>query len=726
MKFKLLSVVGLAAAAIPALAGVFPPACPGDADGDNAVGLSDIAVVSQNWEAMVPVGTMGDLDGDGLVGLSDIAVIISNWGNTCVIAQIVDEELAGNGLAAFPHFEFVQSFNRGGAGQVAIDPAKHPDVVNQSGRLYVVADKDTAGWLGDPSLTDVRASGFNVVNFVAGGIELNRPTITDFSTLDSGTLVARAYDVVIDFNENGRLDGGDFIDGRNSVGLWVVKDLTTAGPYAVTTVNVAVTGVTAGFTSERIYYPTNIATLGQLPLVIMSHGNGHNFAWYDYLGTHLASHGYIFMSHANDTVPGIETASTTTLQHTQALIAQQGTLAAGVLNGRIDTSRISWLGHSRGGEGVTRAYDRIRDGTFVPSNYGLANIVLVSSIAPTDFLGTNSSNTYDENYHLIYGSSDGDVCGCASSDIADSFNLYERSFGNRISTYMYGTGHNEYNCCGFADATGPALIGRAAAQVIARGYYLALLEYIVQGSNSTREYFWRHYERFKPVGASATAVVCNELKDINNAANKFVIDDFQTNAATNLSSSGGAVTFDVLNIFEGLMHDNNTSFTWLATDPMNGMTRGRATDTMRAVVFDYTVGTPRFMEWAIPAAAQDTSPYTYLSFRACQGTRHPETIADLTELTFNVTVRDGNGVTATINMNAYGAGCEEPYQRTGEGTGTGWQNAHETTRIRLSDFCTNGNGLDLTNIVAVRFDFGAAGTNARGRVAVDDLEFAKE
>lgn len=60
-----------------------PPACPGDADGDGLVGLSDIAAVITGWGQMVPEGTMGDLDGDGLVGLSDISVVNNNWGATC-------------------------------------------------------------------------------------------------------------------------------------------------------------------------------------------------------------------------------------------------------------------------------------------------------------------------------------------------------------------------------------------------------------------------------------------------------------------------------------------------------------------------------------------------------------------------------------------------------------------------------------------------------------------
>lgn len=57
-----------------------PPSCPGDADGDSAVGLSDIAAVVNAWGTSDP---NADLDGDGAVGLSDLAQVIEFWGQAC-------------------------------------------------------------------------------------------------------------------------------------------------------------------------------------------------------------------------------------------------------------------------------------------------------------------------------------------------------------------------------------------------------------------------------------------------------------------------------------------------------------------------------------------------------------------------------------------------------------------------------------------------------------------
>lgn len=60
-----------------------PPACPGDLDGDGLVGLSDIAIIVNNWGASTLPGLNGDADGDGSIGLGDIAVVVQNWGANC-------------------------------------------------------------------------------------------------------------------------------------------------------------------------------------------------------------------------------------------------------------------------------------------------------------------------------------------------------------------------------------------------------------------------------------------------------------------------------------------------------------------------------------------------------------------------------------------------------------------------------------------------------------------
>jgi hypothetical protein len=410
-----------------------------------------------------------------------------------------------------------------------------------------------------------------------------------------------------------------------------------------------------------------------------------------------------------------------------------------VLNGHIDETTIVWIGHSRGGEGVTRAWTKITvDHTYTPTYFSASALQLISSIAPTDFLGTTLSNPHAANYHLIYGAADGDVGGYPGNPIADSFDIYERAEGFRQNHYLHGVGHNEFNCCGFADATGPALIGRAAAQTIAKGYFLAVIKRYLEGNLPAKDFLWRQYERFRPIGAlapcgfpdqSTCATVNLEYKDGPSAGN-FVIDDFQTQPSLDVSSSGGAVThnFGVFAIFEGLMIDTDGAFTWTTSDPMNGMTRARTTDTTRGVVFTAASNAYGYIEWQVVDAQRDWSDKAYLSFRACQQTRHPITTSVLGDTYWVVTLRDGSGRTSRpIGFDAYGGGIEEPYQRTGSGTGAGWQNEFETIRIRLTDFQSFDTvPVDLTNIVAVRFQWGGNTYRVIGRFGLDDLEVTAE
>lgn len=60
-----------------------PPACHGDADGNGAVGLSDIAAVIICWGLSAACDPAADLDASGDIGLGDVAMAIGHWGQTC-------------------------------------------------------------------------------------------------------------------------------------------------------------------------------------------------------------------------------------------------------------------------------------------------------------------------------------------------------------------------------------------------------------------------------------------------------------------------------------------------------------------------------------------------------------------------------------------------------------------------------------------------------------------
>lgn len=639
----------------------------------------------------------------------------------------VKAQLAGNPLAQRPHFEYVKAFNMGSPVSVAIDTLQYPTVAGKSADIYVVNAMDAAAWDLNPVLVDVTNDGANSVTF--NGPDLSANTfVVDNGSLPgfNGEIIGVGYDVVIDLDGDGKFSSGDVIDGYSKeAGLYVVHDITTPGPYAVTEA-IHNFGTWLG---QDVYWPTNIASLGKLPLVVISHGNGHNYQWYDHIGKHLASYGFIVMSHQNNTVPGIETSSTTTLTNTDEFIKDHGQIAGGALIGHVASSRIAWIGHSRGGEGVARAYDRIVDGTYTPSYFGASDIKLISSIAPTDFLGTNSANPHGMNYHLWVGQADADVTGCANNDIAQSYHLLDRAENQSQSISLHGVGHGDFHDGGGSSvATGPNLVGRATTHTIIRGYVLPLVAYHLRKSAPSRDFLTRQWESFHPIGAPfANPSVNVDLQFTEGAeSGKYVIDDFQTNTTTNLASSGAAVTFNVSDLSEGILNDSNSAFTLSATDKFNGFTQARPSDTTRGIVFE-VIGTPSVnLTYDIQPANGDWSSFANLSFRACQATRDALTTAFLGDATFEVELLDGSGNSSLISIGAFGGGLEEPYQRSSCGTGQGWGNEFETIRLPLSGFTVDDANFDLADIDKLIFRFGSTHGSVQGRFGMDDLELTTD
>lgn len=654
----------------------------------------------------------------------------------CVLAPltamgaITKTELAGNSLGQYPFFEYVRAFNVNAPVRIAIDPARFPAVVGDTCRVYVVNHKSSSEWTSNPALVDVTPGGFQTETFGAANIQANTFQVAAPSQLNAnaGAGLGVAYDVVLDCDQNNVLSDGDFIDGLNGeAGFYVVHDVTVGGPHAVTEAqyNLAPAVATAfgvsGMSAENLYYPTNIAAMGRLPLVVIGHGNGHQYVWYDHIGNHLASYGYVVMSHQNNTGPGPNSAATTTLGHTDAFIdqAEAGAIEGGALVGHIDARRIVWIGHSRGGEGVAIAYDRLFDGTHTPTDFSRPDIRLISSMLPTDFEGTNVANPHGANYHLWTASGDADVNGSAGTSCCQTFRIHDRATHYRQSTVVQGTGHGWFHDDETQDPwfDGPCSLDENITHQIQLGYLLPLVKHYVEGNIPALDFLTRQYESFRPISVPAAnpcVVVSNEYRNGAGAGN-FIIDDYQTQPATGTSSSGGTVTFDVENLTEDRLDDNDSTFAWAPSDPFNGATQGITTDTTRGVVFDWT-DADRFYEWQVPGGGTDFSRFLYLSFRGAQGTQHPNTTVALGDLTFSVTLRDGGGATSTISIGAYGGGLEEPYQRGG-----GWHNEMETIRIRTTDFLHNASGLNLTNVVAVRLNVGPSFGSSRGRIVIDEL-----
>ncbi|MEZ6197728.1 MAG: hypothetical protein R3F20_18730 [Planctomycetota bacterium] len=654
-------------------------------------------------------------------------VAFTNGGSVEIVTPppVRELELAGSPLAAAPDFETRATFFAGSAISLGVAPSDEPFLAGKTADLYLVSGKTTAEWALDASLTDVSCDGVDTVHFGEGGVAANTFVVDDGCAAPADLIpIGLGYDLVIDVDRDGQLGPGDYIDGRGAEhGCFVVRDFTEPGPFPVVELNYG-----SGFSAQNLFYPANAAEIGPLPLVVVSHGNGHNYTWYDHIGFHLASYGYVVMSHANNTGPGVNSAAMTTLTNTDSFLGGLATIAGGALNGLVDVSRMAWIGHSRGGEGVTIAYNNVATGSYAPSNFALSDIKLISSIAPTVFVANSQPGSTP--YHLWVGSSDTDVSGCPTfGQVTCLYSLLTRANGQKQSTTIQGAGHDAFHNSGqpLTVATGPDLLTRPETHAIMRGYLLPLVEYHLKGNPAARDFLWRPWDVFHaPSPETPTDAVVNlTFEDDATGPGVHVIDDFQTQTTTGLASSGIPVTMNVSSPMEGRFADGNSDFGFTAGDAFNGFTQAFVSsfaDDPRGIVFEWN-GTDRFLEYDFGAGGFDASGYARLSFRAAQGPRHPRTVSLDAPLDFQVRVEDAAGAVRVVGVADYASAISEPYARTGCGTGTGWAAEFETVRIALADLARGPDGIDPAAITKITFQFGPSHGSAQGRLGFDHLVF---
>jgi len=636
-------------------------------------------------------------------------------GDHVVLVDVHEERaIVGRPLAQDPFVERVHLYGPGDVVALALDAVEHSDRVGQVGDFVVVPDRSAADWAADPTLDDAVFS-----TSLTAGVDTDA-----WTTLPTGAGLVGTYDIVLDLDQDGALSPGDLVQGLEGPAIGVAGDLAAPGPHATTEFEWS----ESYWITQKTYHPTDMTGLDPAPLVVISHGNGHDFRWYDYLGHHLASWGYVVTSHRNDTMPGPVTAAATTVQNTEAFLALLPSLGGGVLDGQVDGSRIAWIGHSRGGEGVVLAYDDLFDGAVTPSTFTAADIQLVSSIAPTIFQGPGQGNPNDVPYHLMAGSSDGDVTGAPGCDLCQYFRLFKNGTAESWVTYFQGSTHNDFHDDvpgSFDDGifVSGVKIGSQLTQTGAKAYYLALLQHVMEGDELLDEYLERPPELFRPSGVNFVLASSSWR-----SGSRLVIDDFQSEPMPSVSSSGGAVTGDIGALVEGLADDANSSLATQASDPMNGFTwaHNDGADSERCGLFEWDQG-DHLLEYELTGPRTDASIATHLSMRVAQATRHPFTDTLDGMLSFTVGLVDVHGTEVSFDTRAWG-GVPKPARRSGGGTGagSGWANEFQTLRIPLEAFTADGRGLDLAQLTHVRLRFGPSYGSAQGRIGFDDLEFLAE
>jgi hypothetical protein len=483
------------------------------------------------------------------------------------------------------------------------------------------------------------------------------------------------------------------------------------------------------------------------PLVIILHGNHRRFLpsppnppgtfvesyrGFDYLASHLASHGYITLSIDVDDInarPGstfIEARGEAILEHINIMVRRNTSFNPPTdrvdFTSKIDLSFIGLIGHSRGGEGVVSAQQ-------LNISRGLGHQIKgMISIAPTNFEDFVHNSTP---YLVIYGSADGDVRG--SDDVVNPFLLYDRASAPKSLIFIYGAIHNRFSTN--ADWLDPSqidnddsrMISPADHQNIAKGYCLAFFDRNLRSQQQGFDIFFNNYER--PASVTATVAIHHSYQDPTTQ----VIDNFEQPAPAGVNR---ALTNTLGQAVSGSGLANPTGSPNALTEALlrRAVTTFFVHDSFGAMIAWSSTGAT----YTTNLGTIDASMVQVLSFRVTQrlgSARNPAgTLQD-----FLVRLTDTSSESASIRVGTV-TDIPFPYERHDHlavhppppGPPSRFvdalpderafsKSALKTIRLKLDDFVVNNPRIDLSVLQRITFEFSQT---ASGEIAVDDIEFS--
>ncbi|EAZ81797.1 alpha/beta hydrolase family protein [Algoriphagus machipongonensis] len=254
----------------------------------------------------------------------------------------------------------------------------------------------------------------------------------------------------------------------------------------------------------RVWYPEGT---GPFPLVLVVHGNhsmqDYSDPGYDYLGELLASRGMILASVDENFINGSwsdlfgglskenDARGWLLLEHLKVW-EEWNSSSDHAFAGKIDMSRISLIGHSRGGEAVAHAamlneLDFYPDDATIPLGYHF-NLQSIIAIAPVDGQyepGGTLTKLKDINYFVFHGAQDADVSSFMGSMQFERVTFEDSSYHFKTGLYIQGANHGQFNTSWGDNDTGNPFKGlinleqqldEKSQQEIAKVYISAFLE----------------------------------------------------------------------------------------------------------------------------------------------------------------------------------------------------------------------------------------------------------
>jgi dienelactone hydrolase len=681
------------------------------------------------------------------------------WTGKPVLGGCVNKiPVSGRVVLGAPYFQYSDTFEVGENVYAALDPGIiDPGNVSKMCALYVVPSKNDAQWNADNSLNHLAILGGNgavpKLKVQAGCVNANKVLVWPNAN------VIGEYDIVADFGNNVPDAAAfttdaqyntplDVIDGYFVAGFRIVEDpgtLTDPGLFAgnwnydptvvsglglLGTVSVddensfyATPGAFSVLSRQvqlraNVFFPADAAgvtdpaqisaTKPDYPLVVIVHGNGHNYTAYDFLLRHLAQNGFVAASIDNRYLLGGSPAhgmhglgrANNFFRHLAVLKAKFGPKLQ---------NNIGVMGHSRGGEGVVK---------IARLNQQLAlgnNVNAVLSLAPTDQYGKEVlAGAFTKPFFVLYGSRDGDVAGWHPSALGipgfdwrmTGFSLYDRAAdAPKSMAFIYRATHNGFITTN-SDNPGDTPLSEATQQAITRAYTTAFFRQHLRSESKWNGMFTGEW---KPASVAATGA---ELYLQHSTPGGKTVDNFEGAVANwQTSTLGGAVS-----------HGGS-----LPVDPEEGR------------LFDFPPGNPGLdnksphdskglkvrwdnagdrLVWTIPPAHKDVTTFAILSLRVTQKEASASNPANQPQ-DLRVTLRDGANNQRAVRVGAFGV-IPFPDQRSNTDLR---KSAFTTIRIPLTAYtivCAGQPKVALSDLVELALDFTQG---APGEIEVDEIEF---
>lgn len=211
----------------------------------------------------------------------------------------------------------------------------------------------------------------------------------------------------------------------------------------------------------RVWYPDG---QGPFPLVLIVHGN-HNMEessdpGYAYLGEHLASRGFIFVSVDENFFNGSFRGSLTKendgrgwmLLHHLKVWKQWNESDGNPFRGKVATDRIALIGHSRGGEAVAvaGAFNPLRyypdDGRVdMPSGFGIRSLVAIAPVDGQYSPADRYTPLENVNYLTLQGAHDADVSTFHGIRQFARVRFTDEAYHVKAAVYTYRANHGQFN-----------------------------------------------------------------------------------------------------------------------------------------------------------------------------------------------------------------------------------------------------------------------------------------